>query len=89
MVADPFVVHRRDVLFYSEMASPAAAFERRRGGQETQAGIKQREEMGSWYLFFEVLNNVCQKGEIGSAVWDDAAARWTYLGIVLQTKTHL
>jgi hypothetical protein len=89
MVADPFVVHRRDVLFYSEMASPAAAFERRRGGQETQAGIKQREEMGSWYLFFEVLNNVCQKGEIGSAVWDDAAARWTYLGIVLQTTTHL
>ena len=89
MVADPFVVHRRDVLFYSEMPSPAAAFERRRSGQETQAEIKKREEMGSWYLFFEVLNNVCQKGEIGSAVWDDAAARWTYLGIVLQTPTHL
>ncbi len=43
---------------------------------------------GVWHLFFEVLNQVAQKGEIGWASSDDTIA-WTYRGIVLREPYHL
>jgi len=43
---------------------------------------------GRWYLFFEVLNHVRRKGEIGLAVSSDAVV-WEYQRIVLAEPFHL
>lgn len=42
-----------------------------------------------WYLFFEVLNNECQKGEIGVSVSMDNGVSFMYLGLVLAEREHL
>jgi beta-xylosidase len=43
---------------------------------------------GYWYLFFEVVNHLTRKGEIGVAVSRDAVS-WEYRGIVLTEPFHL
>ncbi len=43
---------------------------------------------GAWHLFFEVLNNDRNKGEIGYAQSPDLVT-WEYGGIVLKEKFHL
>ena len=43
---------------------------------------------GAWHLFFEVLNNDRNKGEIGYAQSPDPVT-WEYGGIVLKEKFHL
>lgn len=43
---------------------------------------------GTWYMFFEVMNEACGKGEIGLAVSEDALT-WTYRRIVLSEPFHL
>lgn len=42
-----------------------------------------------WYLFFEVLNNECQKGEIGVSFSVDGGYTFSYLGLVLVEREHL
>lgn len=46
------------------------------------------EREGRWYLFFEVLNHLTHRGEIGLAVSTDAL-RWHYERIVLAEPFHL
>ena len=43
---------------------------------------------GRWYLFFEVVNHLTRRGEIGVAVSPDAEA-WEYERIVLAEPYHL
>ena len=43
---------------------------------------------GLWYMFFEVMNRVTAKGEIGLAVSSDAL-HWTYDSLVLVEPFHL
>jgi hypothetical protein len=45
-------------------------------------------EGGTWFMFFEVLNSLRNKGEIGVATSPDAR-RWTYVGICLREPFHL
>jgi hypothetical protein len=42
----------------------------------------------NWYMFFEVINNNTEKGEIGLAVSDNGL-NWTYRQIVLAEPYHL
>jgi len=42
----------------------------------------------TWYMFFEVMHNETQRGEIGLATSNDALA-WTYERIVLREPFHL
>ena len=42
----------------------------------------------AWYMFFEVMNKVTGKGEIGLAVSEDGR-RWSYEQIVLREPFHL
>jgi hypothetical protein len=44
---------------------------------------------GSWYIFAEIVNNACQKGEIGIQVSEDEGQSWRYGGIVLAEDWHL
>ena len=44
---------------------------------------------GSWYIFAEIVDNACQKGEIGIQVSDDEGQTWRYGGIVLAEDWHL
>ena len=46
------------------------------------------EEEGCWYLFFEVVNHLNGRGEIGLAVSNDAMV-WEYQRIVLAEPFHL
>ena len=46
------------------------------------------EDQGRWYLFFEVVNHLTGKGEIGLAVSRDAMV-WEYQRIVLAEPFHL
>ena len=41
-----------------------------------------------WYMFFEVMNQISKKGEIGYAISDDGM-RWDYRQIVLREPFHL
>jgi hypothetical protein len=45
-------------------------------------------ENGTWYMFFEVLNNLTVKGDIGLATSQDGFD-WTYQQIVLDEPFHL
>lgn len=45
-------------------------------------------ENGTWYMFFEVLNNRTAKGDIGLATSQDGC-QWTYQQIVLDEPFHL
>ena len=42
-----------------------------------------------WYIFTEVLNNDCQKGEVGYHVSIDSGRTWSFGGIVLSEDWHL
>lgn len=43
---------------------------------------------GTWYMFYEVLNSLSRKGEIGMS-WSPDGLRWNYGGIVLAEPYHL
>jgi hypothetical protein len=43
---------------------------------------------GTWHMFFEVMNGLTGKGEIGLAVSADSR-QWTYEGVVLTEAFHL
>jgi hypothetical protein len=45
-------------------------------------------ENGTWYMFFEVMNEQSDRGEIGLSVSDDGL-RWEYRQIVLKEAFHL
>ncbi|MBG1245576.1 glycoside hydrolase family 32 protein [Nostoc sp. NZL] len=45
-------------------------------------------ENGTWYMFFEVLNALTLKGEIGLATSDDGF-NWNYQAIILDEPFHL
>lgn len=45
-------------------------------------------EKGVWHMFFEIMNEESDKGEIGLAVSDDCL-RWEYRRIVLRESFHL
>jgi hypothetical protein len=47
------------------------------------------EHDGRWYLFFEILNLLSRRGEIGVAVSEDGARTWTYQHVVLAEPWHL
>src|SRR5712692_8484557 len=44
--------------------------------------------VGAWYMFFEVLNQATDRGEIGLATSSDGLS-WTYRQIVLAEPLHL
>ena len=47
------------------------------------------DEGNTWYIFTEVLNNVCQRGEIGYHVSLDSGRSWSFGSIVLAEMWHL
>ena len=44
---------------------------------------------GSWYIFAEIVNNACQKGEIAVQVSENEGRSWQYGGVVLVEDWHL
>ena len=43
----------------------------------------------TWYIFTEVLNNACQRGEVGYHVSLDAGRSWSFGSIVMAESWHL
>ena len=79
LVADPFMCIRTDSITSTMFKNI----------QERNQNNNYNNQVYNYYLFFEILSNTCQKGEIGAAIWDNNIDKWEYIGVVLTDKTHL